>query len=117
MSTIETLTAQVRVINIGARQLTLSIARQLDQFPINKERITNFRALGRIRTGIKLTDTNEWGSMARPHTPQIELIGTHTETGELMTLTCQGYQIKNDLERRYAIEQMEKPLIILGGMK
>jgi hypothetical protein len=117
MSAVETLTAEVHVLKIGTRQLTLSMVRQLDTFPINKEHITNFRALGRIRTGTKLTDTQDWGALARPHTPEIELIGTHAETGELMTLTCQGYQIKNDLERQYAIEQLEKPLIILGGMK
>lgn len=117
MTTPETLKAKINVITIGTKQLTLSMVRQLDQFPINEERITTFRPIGRIRTGTKITDPNQWGPTAGARTPEIELIGTHTETGELMKLICQGHQIQNELERRWAREQMDKPLIILGGMK
>lgn len=114
MTTPETLTAKINVLTIGTKQLTLSMVRQLDQFPINKERITNFRPIGRIRTGAKLRYYEGFG----PHLdPQIELIGTHAETGELMRLICHQAHIDNFIEARWAMEQMDKPLIILGGMK
>lgn len=45
---VEVLTAEVRVLMVGSRQVTLSVARQLDQ--VEPEEITPF---GRIRTGAR----------------------------------------------------------------
>lgn len=48
-ATVEVLTAEVRVLMIGSRQVTLSVARQLDE--VEPGDITPF---GRVRTGLKL---------------------------------------------------------------
>lgn len=45
-ATVETLTAEVRVLMVGNRQVTLSVARQLDEVPISE-----LEAFGRIRLG------------------------------------------------------------------
>ena len=50
---IETLTAEVRVLMVGNRQVTLSVARQLDSFSTYDDEALNFEPFGRIRTGAK----------------------------------------------------------------
>jgi hypothetical protein len=48
-ATVEVLTAEVRVLMVGSRQVTLSVAKQLDQ--VDPDDIEPF---GRIRTGARL---------------------------------------------------------------
>lgn len=50
-ATVEVLTAEVRVLMVGSRQVTLSVARQLDE--VEPDEITPF---GRIQTGKRLGD-------------------------------------------------------------
>ena len=67
-ATVETLTAEVRVLMVGSRQVTLSVYRQLDQ--VEPESITPF---GRVNTGrltddpklIELVGVNESGNLVR----------------------------------------------------
>ena len=47
-ATVELLTAEVRVLMVGSRQVTLSVARQLDVVHIG-----DIRPFGRIRTGMR----------------------------------------------------------------
>jgi hypothetical protein len=53
-ATVETLTAEVRVLQVGNRQITLSVARQLDAFELQwEDEALNFTPFGRIKTGAK----------------------------------------------------------------
>lgn len=53
-ATVETLTAEVRVLQVGNRQVTLSVARQLDAFELQwDDEALNFTPFGRIKTGAK----------------------------------------------------------------
>jgi hypothetical protein len=52
-ATVETLTGEVRVLMVGSRQVTLSVARQLDSFEYEDDESLNFTPFGRIRTGAK----------------------------------------------------------------
>jgi hypothetical protein len=45
-ATVQTLTAEVRTLTIGSRQVTLSVARQLDVVPLNR-----LRVMGRVELG------------------------------------------------------------------
>ncbi|MCV7316314.1 hypothetical protein H7J77_12285 [Mycolicibacillus parakoreensis] len=52
-ATVETLTAEVRVLQVGNRQITLSVAKQLDAFDLCQDEALDFTPFGRIRTGRK----------------------------------------------------------------
>ena len=52
-ATVETLAAEVRVLQVGNRQITLSVAKQLDAFDLCEDEALNFTPFGRIRTGRK----------------------------------------------------------------
>jgi hypothetical protein len=52
-ATVETLAAEVRVLMVGNRQVTLSVAKQLDSFSTYEDESLNFEPFGRIRTGTK----------------------------------------------------------------
>lgn len=80
-ATVETLTAEVRVLMVGSRQVTLSVAKQLDVVPL--ESLTIFgrvnlndgyrRVIGADRNGnlalatVAYPDRGEWGSDMYPH--------------------------------------------------
>jgi len=64
---VEVLTAEVRVLMVGSRQITLSVARQLDQVPL-----LDVEPFGRVRLG---TTTESW----HPH-----IIGKHRHSGVLV---------------------------------
>jgi hypothetical protein len=68
-ATIETLTAEVRVLMVGSRQVTMSVFKQLDW--LTPSALTPF---GRVSTGRKATDD---------FTPGIELVGVD-ESGNLV---------------------------------
>lgn len=50
---VETLTAEVRVLMVGSRQVTLSVARQLDSYELQDDESIGFMPFGRIRTGAR----------------------------------------------------------------
>ena len=64
-ATVETLVAEVRVLMVGSRQITLSVAKQLDRVHPDE-----LEAFGRINTG------DQEG---------IEVIGRSVKTGALVT--------------------------------
>ncbi|WP_255800770.1 hypothetical protein [Mycobacteroides abscessus] len=61
-ATVETLTAEVRTLMIGSRQVTMSVAKQIDVVPL-----ANLTPFGRINIG----GDSDW------------VIGAHSETGAL----------------------------------
>lgn len=68
-ATVETLTAEVRVLMVGNRQVTLSVARQLDEVDF-----VELSPFGRIRS-------------TREYTSAVEVIGKHRESGALARAT------------------------------
>lgn len=77
-ATVEVLTAEVRVLMVGSRQITLSVARQLDYVPV-----TSLEPFGRVRLG---SDEPDW----------LTLIGAASGVLSLATLrrertTCAPY--------------------------
>jgi hypothetical protein len=64
-ATVETLTAEVRTLMVGSRQVTLSVAKQLDWVPVHE-----MEPFGRVR----VTAGSTWA----------ELIGRHRTTGALV---------------------------------
>lgn len=73
-ATVQTLTAEVRVLTYGTRQITKSVVAQLDAI-----RADAIQPFGRIRTGQKIAEP--WGV---PELPELELIGRHPRTGVLV---------------------------------
>ena len=68
-ATVETLTAEVRVLMVGNRQITLSVCRQLDVVPLE-----DMKPFGRINDG-KRDGTY--------------VVGKHRDTGALVTSKCE----------------------------
>lgn len=116
---IDTMTAEVRVLTIDAKRLTISMYRQLDA--------RGFRGIelfGRVRSGMKVEDG--WGYKEEP---EIELIGRDSD-GQLVRSYVRTPQlpprsltdITDSGEKRAAIarwkDEMDDlrrlPLIVLG---
>ena len=73
-ATVETLVAEVRVLKVGSRQITLSVAKQLDEVPVFE-----LEPFGRIHCGEHWADPVAHAA----HDP-IQLIGRHITTGALV---------------------------------
>ncbi len=66
-ATVETLTAEVRTLVVGSRQVTLSVFKQLDTLSVWK-----IKPFGRVRSGV-LYETAYGDGWKQP--PELELIG------------------------------------------
>jgi hypothetical protein len=102
---VETLTAEVKTLTIGRRQVTLSVYRQLDY--IRYEEIEPF---GRVNDSCDLKPDPYLGIPPNPYT--VFVVGRRRDTG---TLARSATEMAN-------IEQMRAmtialPLIILAGMQ
>jgi len=65
--TVETLTAEIRVLRVGRRNVTLSMFKQLDNVSP-----WHIDAFGRVRSGVKY-ESDYYGYKSEPY---LELIGT-----------------------------------------
>ena len=97
-ATVEVLTAEVRVLMVGARQVTLSVAKQLDVVPLWE--------LG-IYGRVKISDRGR--GRVRPL-----VIGLHHSTGALALAEYSDCPINQDPRDRAATDA---PLIVLAGLK
>jgi|SRR5215472_14499324 len=78
-ATVEVLTAEVRVLMVGARQVTLSVARQLDAVALEdiepfgriRTREHEYAVIGKERTGVLVVATYE----PKPGIPRLEVTG------------------------------------------
>lgn len=69
-ATVELLQAEVRVLVVGSRQVTLSVFRQLDEVPIQNLEIfgrVNDRRLGSDHNTIFVVGADDSGSLSRAH--------------------------------------------------
>jgi hypothetical protein len=97
-ATVEVLTAEVRVLQVGRRQITMSVCRQLDQ--VEPWQIEPF---GRVSDG-------EYGGS------WVAVVGRDTRTGALVrALACWGSS--RPAEDRAAREWRALPLIVLAGLR
>lgn len=89
---VEMLTAQVRTLMVGSRQITLSIAKQLDW--------------------VEFKDVIPFGRVRIRKTHLIDVIGIHRKTGDLVlaSIECKFMYDKEYYENEY-------PLIVLAGLK
>lgn len=114
-ATVETLTAEVRVLAVGSRQITLSVAKQLDDIPWE-----DLEPMGRVNLGIKYR---------RGETEFLDVIGRDCETGALARTTVMhpGSLTEAD-EARFSKDHLAQmwrrldevwalPLIVLAGLK
>lgn len=126
---VRTLTAEVRVLQVGNRQITQSVVKQLDV--IRADRIEPF---GRISTGAKVEEASGLKSPV-----EIELVGRHPYSGELVkanvmsTVAPPGYFARlsasatNEEREEYRRRRDEwealctrwrrLPLIVLAGLR
>ena len=100
-ATVEVLKAEVRVLLVGNRQVTLSMFRQLDRSP-------RIEPWGRVR------DQKE-----------IWLVGRHLHTGSLVRCAMAHYSLPvrdatdTEIEEAYAKQEAAEdlPLIVLAGLR
>jgi hypothetical protein len=140
----ETLTAEVRVLMVGNRQVTMSVARQLDRldlFGYGPGAITPF---GRVKTGMKveqervkegyrryskqMLDSNKYFETYMAE-PVVEVIGRanidDADSGQLVIFVVGPRDVddvctsdESRAELRAVIRKWEElPLIVLGGLR
>lgn len=114
---VQTLTAEVRVLMVGNRQVTLSVARQLDEFHLGIEPAEHFEPFGRVRTGLKTLqlDSNLWRDTMI--TPQWEWVGRHAQSGDLVRLALGSMRDVPEEEIPLVRSWVDLPLIVLAGLK
>lgn len=100
-ATVETLTAEVRVLMVGNRQITASVAKQLDQV-----HITAIEVFGRIAIAFRSDFSDGW------------VIGRRRGGSDLVIAAYQHYP-----DRRYPekaalhVAARRAPLIVLAGLR
>jgi len=126
-ATVETLTAEVRVLMVGSRQVTLSVYGQLDF--IDSARIEPFGRVnprGRRSSHIYVVGKNiETGELARSYTPVDETaIGPSAVSALEKSLglahgTVPEHQIVAEMARlkKRGAEWSALPLIVLAGLR
>lgn len=81
-ATVETLTAEVRVLQVGNRQITTSVANQLDHL----DDTALIEPMGRVRlSSVKCILCKKANPFLGPQVPDY-LIGSHKTTGDLILL-------------------------------
>ena len=135
-ATVETLTAEVRVLMVGNRQITLSVAKQLDRMDPYEYPTDAFEPFGRVRTGIivqkerKLTRRpakilkahsqfgNDWYEEYQGE-PDYQFVGRRVEDGALVLYVVhQISDLEDDTERQAVLAwDRSLPLIVLAGLK
>lgn len=112
-ATVETLTAEVRVLMVGNRQITLSVARQLDVIDIYSSLVEEFKPLGRVKTGgNRYEPGGVWSGL--------EVIGS--SYGALAIFRANGSDMKElcNLDGWLAqriVGWLTLPLIVLAGLR
>lgn len=124
-ATVETLTAEVRVLMVGNRQITLSVYRQLDDFEyLGEPDLSQFNVFGRVRTGTKYVidiEHDYYGkNVVTKGEAWAEFVGRDERTRaltRLVVLTYQDLGLVPDLKETLLKWKYELPLIVLAGLR
>jgi hypothetical protein len=101
-ATVETLTPEVRVLQVGNRQVTMSVAKQLDSVPL-----AEIEVFGRVSVSV-------WGS----DRDNVELIGRSTNTGALVRSFAGLWSTTaHRVDSTRLAELKARPLIVLAGLR
>lgn len=108
-ATVETLTASVNVLQVGNRQITLSVARQLDNVsPFEIEPMGRVRLSAKGRSEYTVIGKLDDGSLA---TADYGYLGYSHQTGRNVTYE----EHLKEIELKTSLEAL--PLIVLAGLK
>lgn len=115
-ATIETLTAEVRVLMVGNRQVTLSVAKQLDRTNFFEDGPGAITPFGRVKTGAKV-DFETYKAE-----PYLEVIGRSNRERDRGALLIFEVGLSRDAadqsEDKAALAEWEElPLIVLAGLR
>lgn len=133
-ATIETLTAEVRVLMVGSRQVTLSVAKQLDRASFLEDAPDAITPFGRVKTGAKVTLERLKPEKARlsgsyydddfetyKAEPYLEVIGRSNRERDCGALLIFEVALSKDADQpedKAALAEWEKlPLIVLAGLR
>jgi len=133
-ATIETLTAEVRVLMVGSRQVTLSVAKQLDRTSFFEDGPGAITPFGRVKTGAKATLERLKPEKARlsgsyydddfetyKAEPYLEVIGRSNrerDCGALVIFEVARSKDADQAEDKAALAEWAKlPLIVLAGLR
>jgi|GEM_PF-2808240 len=98
----KTVTAEIRVLVVDAKPVTLAMARQLDEV-----RLSQLDIMGRISLHRASTRADGWG-------PMLWVIGRSRRTGELVVAR---YDFQAHGNRRLHAAAAAAPLIVLTGQR
>jgi hypothetical protein len=99
-ATVETLTAEVRVLMVGNRQITASVAKQLDQV-----RIMEIEVFGRISIAFRNDFADGW------------VIGRRRSGSDLVIAAYQHRRSGNPEVDALHVAARRAPLIVLAGLR
>jgi hypothetical protein len=104
-ATVETLTAEVRTLMVGSRQVTLSMAKQLDVVSL-----ADLKVMGRLNLRFNARDL------------EMYVIGAKVSDSSLALATYDPYLVRSqwvDAPQWWELNQAAKraPLIVLAGLK
>lgn len=120
-ATVEVLTAEVRTLMVGSRQVTLSVYRQLDEVDIFETVLSDatFVPFGRVRSGTKYNDLDR-RDMPVKREARAEFVGMRVSDGSLArVVVLPGDYPLSDEETARTISAWEEtlPLIVLAGLR
>lgn len=112
-ATVEALTAEVRVLMVGNRQVTLSVFRQLDEVIADNESVEEFEPFGRVNSGFKYLPGE-----GKSRLPIYEFVGKSAD-GSLvrMGILREDMLSLRDESKQRVAEWSQLPLIVLAGLR
>lgn len=120
-ATVEVLTAEVRALMVGSRQVTLSVYRQLDQVdPFEVPLTEGFEPFGRVRSGTKYPDLDHRDREVSREAHS-EFVGKRRADEALARVVIRPGDMISGLEREDldTITRWNEtlPLIVLAGLR
>ena len=118
-ATVETLTAEVHVLMVGNRQITLSVYRQLDKFDAWSACLSQFVPFGRVRSGTKYNDLDRRDRPVKREATY-EFVGREVNGNALLRIVLlPGDLPLDDKDDALLVRKWDEelPLIVLAGLR
>ena len=115
---VDVLTAEVRSLMVGSRQVTLSVYRQLDTMEPLVDLTTDFEPFGRVTSGTRYVEFGDWGREFKAEA-LCEFVGRRRSDGTLVRFVVMGTDWRTlDADDKATITAWRAlPLIVLAGLK